>query len=225
LQQVSWKSRLDLVFWLILSAPVFIILGYQNCGQPVGFDKAQAVATAGSLTKPADSPLASIDSACANGAPNSQQTVFPPFVPLRAPAVPATCSIGFELNNLMGRTYTLQAKTPGGARSTPLALDFATYVKPDDLKIIAVDMAGAQIVIFHSCRLQTHTVGDPTNGRERPPDLTIRQFTTVLPSGTQNLVFDYSGADSPTYLRIQGLCDFNIAPPNPSVGPQWRTFP
>jgi hypothetical protein len=147
-------------------------------------------------------------------------TVYPPFVPLYPPDVPASCANGFEVCDAEGApAYTIKATPAGGSRALTLDLDFATYVAPDGLLITGTDGCGEPYVLFDSCRLQTADESETTytNGMMRPTDPAIRQFHLTLREGTTQLTFDFSRVVSPMYFQILGLCDFTIAPV-PGVG-------
>ncbi len=208
-------NRTNATMALLLVALLFLI-AFQNCGQAMKFQPIASVDP--NSTK-------NIDAMCASGAIDPDQVVFPPFVPLEPPTLPTNCANGFELNNQMGGSYTINSSTPAGSRAITLALDLATYVAPDDLKITATGSSGSSNVLFHTCRMGTWAAADPTDGTSRPPDDTIRQFRVYLPPGTTSLNFDYARVDSPTYVRVLGLCDFNILPPQPDVGARFRLSP
>jgi hypothetical protein len=147
-------------------------------------------------------------------------SVYPPYVPLYAPDVPATCANGFEICDAEGApVYTIHALTPSGSRALTLDLDFATYLAPDGLLITGIDGDCQEYVLFDSCRLQTadESESDYTNGMERPSDIAIRQFHLTLRQGTSQLTFDFSRVVSPMYFQILGLCDFSL-PTAPGVG-------
>jgi hypothetical protein len=61
--------------------------------------------------------------------------------------------------------------------------------------------------------MRTAEYSDPTEGRTRPPEDSIRDYRIDLNYGTKQIVIDSSNALSPTYIRILGLCDFDIQPP------------
>lgn len=150
-----------------------------------------------------------IDPACASS--DNPPSVFPPFVPLKAPDVPATCKNGFELNQAKASSvYTLTSKTAQGSRAITLDVDFATYLVPDGMTITGVDGNGQTYTLLDTCRLQTWTAGDPTKGAARPPDETIRQFHIDVRAGTKQLKVTFGLTVSPMYVRILGLCDFNV---------------
>jgi hypothetical protein len=159
----------------------------------------------------------SIDTTCSEA---DAGTVYPPFVPLNPPDVPASCANGFEVCDAEGAApYTIMAMTPQGSRALTLDLDFATYVAPDGLLITGIDGCGRSYVLFDSCRLQTADMSESsyTNGMARPSDIAIRQFHLALREGTSQLTFDFSRVVSPMYFQILGLCDFSL-PPVPGVG-------
>jgi hypothetical protein len=153
--------------------------------------------------------LPPIDPQCTPGAFNLPD--FPPYTPLAPPDVPATCSNGFEIGDAsIGSTYTLDAKTAAGAAAIVLDVDFATYLQADAVVITGTDASGSTYTLLDTCRLQTSTSGDPTGGRSRPPDQTIRQFRIQVKPGTTKLTFDFTGVVSPMYIQVLGLCDFNV---------------
>jgi hypothetical protein len=163
--------------------------------------------------------LPPIDTACMT-APmcnTGLASVYPPYVALVPPSVPASCSNGFELGdaNTCGGgavSYTVQSKTPAGSRAITLDVDFATYLEPDGVLVTGVDSQGNTYTLLDTCRIQTWTSADPTGGVMRPPDQTIRQFRLNLTQGTTKLTFDFGGVVSPMYLQVLGLCDFDLTP-------------
>jgi hypothetical protein len=145
---------------------------------------------------------------------------YPPYVPLYAPDVPATCANGFEVCDAEGApVYVIHSTSPAGSEGLTLDLDFATYVAPDGLLITGVGACNTEYVLFDSCRISTapDAEGTYTNGMERPTDTAIRQFHLTLLPGTTQLTFDFSRVTSPMYFQILGLCDFAL-PPTPGVG-------
>jgi hypothetical protein len=60
--------------------------------------------------------------------------------------------------------------------------------------------------------VQTATYSDPTGGCTRPPDDSIRQLKVTLRAGTTALKVDVSGSCTPIYLRVRGLCRFDVKP-------------
>jgi len=140
-------------------------------------------------------------------------STFPPAVPLTPPDLPASCSGGFETNTPPTQAFTVQAISPDGAAARTLDVDIATYKAPDHLRITGVDASGNEYTLLETCSLQTATYGDPTSASgscTRPPDDSIRQFKATVEAGTRSLTFDYTGACTPTYTRVLGLCDFAV---------------
>jgi hypothetical protein len=144
---------------------------------------------------------------CASGTPD-----FPPAIPLVPPALPASCSGGFEMNTPPQQIFTVQSISPGGAQARTLDIEIATYRAPDHISITAVDASGTEYPLVDTCHLQTSTYSDPTNGCTRPPDDSIRQYTVSITAGTRSLSIDMTGACTPTYMRVLGLCDFAVTP-------------
>jgi hypothetical protein len=167
-----------------------------------------------------------IDPACAEGASTSsgpfqggpgkkgeQNALFPPYVPLKPDDVPASCNNGFELQQAQPSSiYLLKAKTPQGSRAITLDVDFATYTVADGMTITEIDASGSRNVLLDTCRMRTWTSADPTGGAHRPPDETIRQFRISLAAGTAQLEIKFGQVVSPMYLRLVGLCDFDVTP-------------
>jgi hypothetical protein len=172
------------------------------------------ISDAGTCEKGADVPpgfLDPIDATCKSD-PN-MPSVFPPFVPLKPDDVPSTCKDGFELQQAAKQSvYTLTAKSPQGSRAITLDVDFATYLQPDGMTITGVDANGKEYTLLDTCRLQTWTKADPTGGAQRPPDETIRQFRINVLAGTKQLKVTFGLVVSPMYLRLIGVCDFNVTP-------------
>jgi hypothetical protein len=140
-------------------------------------------------------------------------TTFPPAVPLGPTSLPASCSGGFETNTPPTQAFTVHSLSPSGAAPRILDVDIATYKAPDHLRITGVDASGNEYTLVETCSLQTATYSDPTTaegGCVRPPDDSIRQFKATVHEGTTSLTFDYTGACTPTYTRVRGLCDFAV---------------
>lgn len=134
--------------------------------------------------------------------------------PLEPPALPATCSGGFEVNKpKKGSVYTITSKTPGGSSAAPLDVQIATYTAPDHMVIRATRKNGTTYPVVDTCTLKTALYSDPTGkGCVRPPEDSIRQYKVKLEAGTTKLEFDFAGACTPTYLRVLGLCEFEVTP-------------
>jgi hypothetical protein len=148
---------------------------------------------------------------------------FPPPLPIEPPGLPPGCAGGFEMNNTQTGSFTAPALAPGGANGVTLDVQIATYKAPDHIRITGVDAADHDYTLVDTCDLQTATYGDPTNGCTRPPDDSIRQYKATVKPGTKSLTFDVSGACTPHYLRVLGLCGFALAPPFP--GCKFRLIP
>jgi hypothetical protein len=161
-----------------------------------------------------------IDPGCALGQPNATTEVLVPKWPALANTVPSDCLVGFEMNNLERSTYSVSSK---GSRAITLEVDIATYTAADQVRISAFDATKKETLLVDTCRLRTATYSDPTGGTVRPPEESIRDFRVALPAGTTTLEVDNTGALTPTYVRILGLCDFDpmTAPPGLPAG-QWR---
>lgn len=154
------------------------------------------------------------------------KVVYPPFVPLRAPDVPASCSNGFEAcdakvsSNIV---YVVDTTAAAGSRAITLDLDFATYTAPDGLVITGVDAQCKQYLLFDSCRLKTADLVENqyTDGKHRPKDEAIRQYKVPVRKGTKQLTFDFSRVTTPMYVRALGLCDFDLRSPAKSDFKWW----
>jgi hypothetical protein len=148
---------------------------------------------------------------CAVGCADAASAVFPVATPLGQSQLPADCSSGFEMNRPGKKVFTIAA--PGGSAARTLEVDIATYTAPDHIRISGIDQNGSEYTLVENCSMRTATYGDPTgDGCARPPDETIRRYSVELKAGTTSLTFDMTGACTPTYLRVLGLCDFDIAP-------------
>jgi hypothetical protein len=155
--------------------------------------------------------LPPIDPMCTAASSCGDPSVFPPYVPLVPPDVPATCSNGFQVADVgAGAAYVLNATNPGGASAVTLDVDFATYLEPDGVTITGVDAQGATYTLLDTCRIQTYDAPEPTNGMQRPPDETIRQFRIDVKQGTTSLTVTFAHVCSPMYLQVLGLCDFDV---------------
>jgi hypothetical protein len=161
---------------------------------------------------PTDDPASAVDSACAGNDPVAvPDLLVPKWTPL-APTVPNECLRGFEMNRLEQYTHTISSAQ--GSRALTLEVDIATYTASDAIRISAIDGGGNATILVDTCRMRTATYADPTGGTVRPPEETIRDFRVAMPAGTKQLVIDNSNASTPTYIRILGLCDFDLqAPP------------
>lgn len=157
-----------------------------------------------------DDPGDAVDPSCADlggGAP-----VFLPFEALGEPGLPASCSAGFEWQNCR-TTFEVPSSSPAGAGAVTLVVDLATYTAPDWLRIVAVAGDGEETIILDTCRVRTADYVDPTHGELRPPEDSIRRFEVDVPQGTRSLRMDSSNAGTPFYMRVLGLCDFDVAGP------------
>lgn len=157
-----------------------------------------------------------VDAACAGDTPVDAPDLFvPKWTPL-PPTVPNDCLRGFEMNRLRQHVHTISSAA--GSRAITLEVDIATYTASDAIRISAVDGAGNATILVDTCRLRTAEYGDPTGGTVRPPEDSIRDFRVNMPAGTKQLVVDNSNASTPTYIRVLGLCDFDLAPvPTPTT--------
>jgi len=172
--------------------------------------------------------LPPIDMACMNAPAcnTGLASVFPPYVTLVPPDVPATCANGFELGDAQecaggAVSYTIKSNTSAGSRAITLDVDFATYLEPDGVLVTGLDSQGNTYTLLDTCRIQTWTQADPTGGTSRPPDETIRQFRLDLKQGTTQITFDFGGVVSPMYLQVLGLCDFDLTQFSKSTS--WKT--
>lgn len=162
--------------------------------------------------------LPPIDPACmqAPTCHSGLKAVYPPFVALAPADVPGNCGSGFEIGDADvcskkgGGTYAINAVPNNGSRAITLDVDFATYLEPDGLVVTGIDAQGKSYTLLDTCRLQTWNAADPTGGTKRPPDQTIRQFRIDVRAGTKQLSFDFGGVVSPMYVKVLGLCDFNL---------------
>jgi hypothetical protein len=158
-------------------------------------------------------PEPSVDPVCEGTCPFDRiASVFPPFVALLPDDVPATCHNGFQLGGASGgcgvSVYTIHSTRAGGARDITLDVDFATYLVPDGVTVTGVDATGVTYTLMATCRLQTYDHAGPST--MRPLDATIRQFRLHLRPGTTQLTFDFGPVTSPMYMRVVGLCDFDV---------------
>jgi hypothetical protein len=170
---------------------------------------------------PQDSnPQNPVDTACAGDQNVSAPQLFvDKWTPL-APTVPAVCLTGFEMNRFERGIHVLDSAQ--GSRAITLEVDIATYTAADAIRISAVDGSGNETILVDTCRMRTAEYADPTGGTVRPPEDSIRDFRVNLPAGTKQLVIDNTYAETPTYIRILGLCDFDIqAPPTTELRAGW----
>jgi hypothetical protein len=192
-----------------------------NGGQGGGSQLGEGGGTSAATTSSSSGLVEMCPAGCAG--PSS---TFPPAVPLTATGLPAGCSGGFEANTPPLQAFTLHSISPSGAAARILDVDIATYKAPDHLRITGVDASNTEYTLLETCSLQTATYSDPTaalGSCTRPPDDSIRQFKAAVEAGTTSLTFDYSGACTPTYMRVLGLCDFDVTVLFP--GCQFRLIP
>lgn len=181
---------------------LFILLfAFQNCApsQTAFEDASQG---------PEQDVLKSVDKACEYD--QTPAPVLTPFLPLRPLDVSAGCKNGFEVSRLREHQLTFGTLNASGSQTRKMALEIATYTAEDTVHLYAEDAAGNKTTLFKTCRLRTWDKGDPTGGSARPPDETLRQYRFTLPAGTKRLVLDNSLAKTPTYIKIVGLCDFDL---------------
>jgi hypothetical protein len=160
-------------------------------------------------------PRDPIDAACTGHQAVPNQALFVPKWGPLAPTVPADCLRGFEINRLEQHTYSISAIQ--GSRAITLEIDIATYNVADAIRISASDGAANETILVETCRMRTSMYEDPTGGTTRPPEDSIRDYRVPLPAGSKVLRVDNTKASSPTYVRILGLCDFEIGPPPTTV--------
>lgn len=165
---------------------------------------------------------APIDPSCSQGGSGDiSDFIFPAKGPALPATAPADCRAGFEMNNLEMGIYEISG---GGARrDIQLEIDYATYLQADGVRITAIDGGNAKL-IFDSCRMRTALYKDPTGGAVRPPEDSIRSFRVTMPAGARTLRFDFQNATSPNYIRVLGLCDFNLSPSQDVAVGAWRTL-
>lgn len=169
-------------------------------------------------------PSCAVDPTCA--LPGGSNYLMP-FDTLVEPRVPETCHNGFEINNPHPFVYEVNAKTAAGSQDIRIHIDFATYATPNRVIVRGVDADGQTYTLFDRCRMKTwdQEFTDPTS---RPPDISIRFWRVDVKPGTTKLIFDFSdpGSTSEVYVRVQGLCDFNLVNPwasDPTRMLYWRT--
>lgn len=135
---------------------------------------------------------------------------FPPQTPLNYSISNFGCQTNLEVNNIRGEVLTFQSSLPQGSEERVLQIDVATYVAADVITISASNILGQSVNLLQTCRMRTACYGDPTDGKSRPPEDSIRTFRVTLPAGTKTITLDYLKSKSNTYTRIIGLCDFNL---------------
>jgi hypothetical protein len=169
-------------------------------------------------------PMTDPDLCCSDDNPIAP---FLPYMPLTTPQLPADCHNGFELNNGNGFVYNIVATTTAGSRLIALDFQVATYDLPNRIRVYGKDANGEMYVLFDHCRFQTSGI-EFDRADTRPPDTDIRQLDLDVRPGTRELFFDFTdvGSTSPFYIRVLGLCDFNIVhawPSDATKAQQWRT--
>jgi hypothetical protein len=148
-----------------------------------------------------------IDTACTANPKPTSGFLFPIKTTLPNPLA-TSCQNGFEINNTSG-SLTLSSTNATGAKAVTLAVDFAAYLAPNSFRIQASGPWGQDVTVLDTCRLRTACYADPSGGTQRPPEDSIRSFNVTLPEGTTSLTFTFDNT-SPYYVRILGLCDFNL---------------
>jgi hypothetical protein len=172
-------------------------------------------------------PTAAIDQDCEQPDNGTQQaSITIPYVPLVTPNLPASCNDGFEWQSGMqsqcSTTYVVPAVSNcGSSVDHTLYIDIATYTLGDRLRITAIGADDQEHVLLDTCRIRTWDSPDPTDGKTRPPDQTIRQFQIVVKAGTKSLTFDSTQSFTPWYMRVLGMCEFEPLPPLGTCA--WRT--
>jgi len=152
-----------------------------------------------------------VDARCSMDGPKDPQ-VLPKWAPLPL-ALPDSCLKGIEINDQAFATpLTFNSLDPLGSQDRTLELDYATYLAPNNMKITGVNADGSTYLLFNSCVLQTWLLGNPstTYPRVRPCEGSIRDFRLHLKGGTTALIFEPT-SDSPYYIRVLGLCDFDLS--------------
>lgn len=157
-----------------------------------------------------------IDAKCAAQTPaaeaNPADFVFP-VKTTPANELAATCQNGFEVNNTPG---TLTLTSAAGSQAVTLAVDFAAYQAPNFFRMQASGSWGQNTTVLDSCRLRTACYGDPSGGTCRPPEDSIRSFNVALPAGTTSVTMFFDDS-SPYYVRVLGLCDFDLSKINTTL--------
>lgn len=134
-----------------------------------------------------------------------------------ASTLPSTCQNGVEIWNVkMNNQVVLKSSSAAGtAADRQIDLDYATYKAANTSRITAILADGSSQEIFHPCLISTHADVESkclTSGAgSRPIDPAIRDFRIVIPKGTVELRIVGLDNDTPWYLKIKGLCDFNLS--------------
>lgn len=158
-----------------------------------------------------------IDASCDDG--SHQAPVFLPYEPLGEVDLPSSCDDGFEWQVCQS---SLVIDAPSGSAAGALVVDLATYTMPDRLRIVGERADGSSYVLMDTCRVRTAEYSDPTDGNTRPPEDSIRRFELELEAGTRSLTIDSAQAGTPYYLRVLGLCAFDLEPEGETCG-RYRT--
>ncbi len=125
--------------------------------------------------------------------------------------------------------YAVTAEIPATAplaQAQQVTVSLATYEGADDIRLSAY-VSGAWADIFAPGKISTWTNGDPTNGTTPPPASTIRTFTAMIPQGAEKVKLDASRARTQFYLKVSGLCGFNVASAvvaNSAVNGEWSDW-
>jgi hypothetical protein len=129
----------------------------------------------------------------------------------------SACTEGFEVNNFYNRKIVITRATPL-ATAIDVHVDVATYLAPDSIIIDSEDQTATSTKLVQSCRMRTANTPDPTLGSSRPPESMIRDYIIKLPAGSTTFVLDLLKSPSPVYVKVQGLCGFDVAHPAVTVG-------
>jgi hypothetical protein len=175
-------------------------------------------------TTPGSPETRPIDMSCSNQDRRGDKVFVAWWPPPTNPPVPPDCLSGIEVNNAIPNEYAVDSRSTYGAAGRVIEVDIATYWRPDELRIYAVDSLNNRTLMLSTCRMRTNMEGDTGDGYKRPDEQSIRYYQVNLPAATRRLIFDYTGTDSPTYMRVLGLCDFQVEQVNGLTGGgYWRT--
>lgn len=138
---------------------------------------------------------------------------------ITTPAAAADCKSSVEIWNVWNGATIVINHIPNRQSfisNQVIELDYASYLEPDDLEIRAFNVKGDSTVLFRQCRISTGPLVENEYMKTpftRPADESIRDFRIVIPTGTSRLQIKPLKSESPFYIRMKGLCNFDIHNP------------
>lgn len=124
--------------------------------------------------------------------------------------LPDSCVLGFELNSpLPEKLLSYQSLDFLGSKERILEFDYASYLPPSAIRITGTRLNGERYVLFESCSVRSE-IAPAGSKKSRPCETHIRNYRLLLKSNTVKLQFE-AVKNTPFYVRLLGLCDFNLS--------------